>query len=251
MGLSGFFGKRNLSKVEPEIELPAEIYANKPFPLKVSLKNKKRFFPGFLLRVSIEGREILFPFVDVRAGAVKYVTFSFNERGLKAVENIYICSVFPFYFFTRCRAIRKKLEAVVFPEPIRCDLASPSEDQARTRGEKTSDRIGYEADIVSIRDYIQGDPMKYINWKASAKTGEFKTKELSSAAGRPVIIDFDKIDIKNTEKKISCIAYILLQLLKKNIPVGLRINNRLYKPDSSGAHKISLMKELAMYATDR
>lgn len=251
MGLSGFFGKRNLSRIEPEIELPSEIYANKPFPLKVSLKNSKRFFPGFLLRVSIEGRELLFPFIDVRAGAVKYLTFTFNERGRKDIENIYICSVFPFYFFTRCRAVKKKLGTIVFPEPARCDLASPSEDKAKTRGEKTSDRIGYDADIVSIRDYIQGDPLKYINWKASAKTGKFKTKELSSSAGRPVIIDFDAIDIKNTEKKISCITYILLQLYKKNIPVGLRINNRLYKPDSSGAHKISILKELAMYGTDR
>lgn len=251
MGLSGFFGKRNLSKIEPEIELPAEIYANKPFPLKVSLKNSKRFFPGFLLRVSIEGREVLFPFIDVKAGAVKYITLSFNERGRKELADIYICSVFPFYFFTRCRAVKKNIEAIVFPEPIRCDLASHSEDQAKMRGEKTSDRIGYDADIVSIRDYIQGDPLKYINWKASAKTGKFKTKELSSSAGQPIILDFDRIDIKNIEKKISCIAYILLQLYKKNIPVGLRINNRLYKPDSSGAHKISIFKELALYGTDR
>ncbi len=251
MGLSGFFGKRNLSKIEPEIELPAEIYANKPFPLKVSLKNRKRFFPGFLLRVSIEGREILFPFIDGKAGAVKYITLSFNERGQKELANIYICSVFPFYFFTRCRAVKKNIKAIVFPEPIRCDLLSYSEDQAKMRGEKTSDRIGYDADIVSIRDYIQGDPLKYINWKASAKTGKFKTKELSSTADQPIILDFDRVDIKNTEKKISCIAYILLQLYKKNIPVGLRINNRLYKPDNSGAHKISIFIELALYGTDR
>lgn len=247
MGLSGFFGKRNLSKIDPVIEPPAEIYANKPFPLKIRLRNHKGFLPGFLLRINAGGNEVLFPFIDVRAEATKYITLTIGKRGRHEIKDIHVCSVFPFYFFIRCKKIKRRFEFIVFPEPVRCELMSHSEKQAKAKGEKTSDRAGYESDILSIRDYVQGDPLKYINWKASAKTGNFKTKELSSMSQQPVIIDFDKIDIKNTEEKISCITYTVMHLFKKNIPVGLKINGRLYGPDISNNHKINIMKELALY----
>lgn len=250
MGLSGFFGKRNLSKIEPDIEFPAEIYANKPFPMKIRLKNNKRFLPGFLLRITVDANEALFPFVDVRDEAAKHITFSIGSRGKYEIRNIHICSAFPFYFFIRCRTVKKQREVIVFPEPVKCELFSHFGEQSKTAGEKAYDRTGFEPDIISIRDYMQGDPLKYVNWKASAKTGKLKTKELSSMTHQPVMIDFDKIDIKNTETKISCITYTVLHLFKKNIPVGIKVNERLYKPDVSGAHKISIMKELALYGME-
>jgi len=42
MGISGFFGKNNLSSVEVDIEFPQEIYARNEFPLKINLTNKKK-----------------------------------------------------------------------------------------------------------------------------------------------------------------------------------------------------------------
>jgi hypothetical protein len=53
--------------------------------------------------------------------------------------------------------------------------------------------------------------------------------------------------IKDIEEKISCKAYSIVKLLKKNIPVGLRINDRLYEPDISYGHKIRMLKDLALY----
>ena len=132
-----------------------------------------------------------------------------------------------------------------------CDLSSLYEQEKKRRGEKISDRLGYESDIVSIREYVRGDPLKYIHWKATAKTGKLKTKELSSLAHRPVIIDFEKVSIANIEERISSIAYAIVQFCKKNIPVGLKINGNLYLPDVSSAHKINLLRELALYGTDR
>jgi uncharacterized protein (DUF58 family) len=98
---------------------------------------------------------------------------------------------------------------------------------------------------------VRGDPLKYIHWKATAKTGKLKTKELSSLAHRPVIIDFEKVSIANIEERISSIAYAIVQFCKNNIPVGLKINGNLYLPDVSSAHKINLLRELALYGTDK
>jgi uncharacterized protein (DUF58 family) len=180
-----------------------------------------------------------------------YTSISFEKRGAHTINNIRINSVFPFNFFTRFKEIHNAYNCIVFPALKPCDLSSLYEQERKRRGEKISDRLGYESDVVSIREYVRGDPLKYIHWKATAKTGKLKTKELSSLAHRPVIIDFEKVSIANIEERISSIAYAIVQFCKKNIPVGLRINNNLYLPDFSSAHKMNLLRELALYGTDR
>jgi uncharacterized protein (DUF58 family) len=247
MGISGFFGKSNLSKITLEIEFPLEIYANINFPLKVTLKNKRRLLPVFLLRVHTEYSSILFPFVDVKGESTTYIDVAFGKRGEYKIRDIYISSVFPFNFFTRYKTLNDTFNFIVFPELKRCDLLSFYGKGRRIKGENITDRIGYESDIVSIREYVYGDPLKYINWKATAKTGKLKTKELSTLAYKPIIINFDKVAIKDMEEKLSCIAYSLLQALKKNIPIGLKINKRLFAPGVSRGHKINMLKELALY----
>ncbi|MBI5213800.1 MAG: DUF58 domain-containing protein [Nitrospirae bacterium] len=256
MAISGFFGKRNLSKIDIDAEIPQEIFANKEFPLKISLKNLKGFLPIFLMRVKImqDGQryiETLFPFVDKKSYSSGYMDISFKNRGRRGIKDIYVCSVFPFNFFVRCRRLSASFDFIVFPEPKKSALLNVIERQRLSKGEIQTDKTGYESEMLSIRKYVLGDPFKYINWKATAKTGGLKTKEFSSLSYQPIVIDFEKIDIKNIEEKISCIAYMILQLLKKNIPAGLRIDGRFYPPDISNAHKISMLKELALYGIEK
>ncbi len=253
MGISGFFGKRNLSKIDVDLELPEEIYAKTSFPLKISLVNKKSFLPAFLIRVRVADSEILFPFVDTKAREIRHITFSFRERGRASIEDVHICSVFPFNFFVRCRKTERIFETVVFPEVKKSELAGFLKKERKARGEKSTDKTGYDAEILSVRDYIEGDPLKYIHWKASAKSGRLKTKELSSLSHQPVIIDFDALPIKNIEEKISSVTYLILKLFKQNIPVGLKIRGALYKPfektrrERAKAAKIIMLKKLALY----
>lgn len=247
MSISGIFGKNNLSKIELDIDFPKEIYARNQFPVKVTIRNPRRFLPAFLIRLRTDIFETLFPFTDKKGEAIKYVNISFPKRGLYHLKGSGINSVFPFNFFTRFRQLEGNLEVIVFPELKHCELYTLYVKDKKVRGEKASDKIGFESDIVSIREYVHGDPLKYIHWKATAKTGKLKTKELSTLTYQPVVIDFEKVTINDTEEKISCIAYSIVRLIRKNIPIGLKINGRLYEPDVSYAHKISMLKELALY----
>ena len=255
MAISGIFGKRNLAKTDVQIELPEEIYAGTSVPVRVILRNRRRFLPAFLLRVHVSGNEILFPFVEVKSDGTKYLPLSFPERGRAEIRNIYLSSVFPFNFFIRYRKMPGVFEALVFPRAKKCE--SPFfEREMRSRGEQAEDKTGYEADLISLRDYITGDPIKYIHWKASAKTGKLKTKELSSLSHQPLIIDFDSLPIKEREEKISCVTYLLLKFLKQNIPVGLRIDGALYKPftkdhgERTRALKFTMLTKLALYGRE-
>ena len=253
MGISGFFGRRNLLDIHITVEFPDEIYARTSVPLKVTLHNNRRFLPTFLIKVHLLDQTVLFPFVDPKARDFTYVTTSFGERGIVKINDIHLCSVFPFNFFIRCRKIERAMEVTVFPHAKKCELAVFFERERQSRGERSIDRAGYEAEIMTMRDYIKGDPMKYIHWKATAKTGKLKTKELPTLDHKPIVIDMDAVAIKDMEERVSCITYIILKLFRQNIPVGLKIKGAFYKPlkEAQGerlkVNKINMLKALAVY----
>lgn len=247
MAVSGFFGRHNLSRIEVSVELPPEVYAQRPFPCRVSMKNGRKFFPAFLLRVEVEGQSVLFPFVETGADAARNLTLVCEQRGRHMLGDVYLASVFPFNFFIRYRKLKISSEWLVFPEPRKCGFVNSYERRLKAKGESSVNARGFEGDFLTIRDYLAGDPMKYISWKATARTGELKTRELSALTSRPVIIDLETLPIRNTEEKVSCVTYIILQLLNGNVPVGLKAGTRVFNPGLSTSHKLDMLGELALY----
>jgi uncharacterized protein (DUF58 family) len=250
MGISGIFGKNNLSGVKVQVEFPEDIYAKTECPAIVTLVNKKRFFPVFLMKLKIGGDTVFFPFVDGRSSSTRHLNVTFPRRGRHKIADLHIFSVFPFNFFTRYRKLNTLPPIVVFPRPKRSELLFPYNRNRRWTGEIDSDRAGYESDIVSIREYAYGDPLKYVNWKATARTGQLKTKELSSPVYEPVVIDFDEVPIKDLEERISSIAYTIIQCHRENRPIGMRMDGRVFAPGSSHRHRSVLLRELALYGSD-
>jgi uncharacterized protein (DUF58 family) len=247
MGISGFFGRSNLSKIDVKIDFVPEIFATTKAPVSVTIINRRRFLPIFLLRVNIHNKELLFPFVDAKHTATRYVDMTFERRGRYTIGPVSLHSVFPFNFFTRYKWYSDVFSFIVFPKLQQCELFSLYQKERQLKGEHSSDKNGYESDIISIREYVHGDPIKYINWKATAKTGELKTKELSSLTFQPVVIDFATVDIEDLEQRISCVAYMIVQLIRKNVPIGLRLNSTFFAPAVSSNHKTILLTELALH----
>ncbi|HEX8949850.1 MAG TPA: DUF58 domain-containing protein, partial [Dissulfurispiraceae bacterium] len=193
------------------------------------------------------GGRVLFPFIGGGKSETRFLQTVLPERGRRIIGPARVCSVFPFNFFIRCRGLEKTSEVIVFPQVRKCGLWSPLSDERRRKGERISGKAGYEGEVTSFRNYAQGDPLKYIHWKASAKSGDLKTKELSSLAQQPVVIDLDGMQAENIEAKVSCAAYLVLGLFRRGIPVGLRINGVLLKAEPLPSHKIKLLRELALY----
>jgi uncharacterized protein (DUF58 family) len=251
MSTSGIFGKRNLSALEVDILFPEEIYANRTCNLTIRLKNNRSALPVFLMKVVVGNQHVSFPFVDAKGEKGVSLPFSFPERGRGIIEGVYLESPFPFSFFIRRAPVARSFPLIVFPEPLSCHMASISGEDRTARGESLQGMLGDSTELAAIRAYVPGDPLKYVNWKATAKTGIVKTSLFSATSRRPVFIDFDKVDIRGTEVKISSVTFAVLDLMAKGIPVGVRFSLRSYPPALSRSHKYSVMKELALYDQPR
>lgn len=84
--------------------------------------------------------------------------------------------------------------------------------------------------FASIRDYTMQDPMKMINWKASAKTGELMVNTYTSMKNERMMIYLDVEDrgiLKKEYLKEECIsvaATLYQKLLNKGTEVGIAVN---------------------------
>ncbi len=247
MLVSGIFGRKNLRGIEVALDFPEERFAHSAIPVGIKLTNGRRFMPAFLIQILINGEEVLFPFVGPRSTALLYLNVVFESRGVHTITEVVVASVFPFNFFTRYRRIPKNLELIIFPRLQRCSLDHLLGGQTRWKGDVSSDTPGYDSDLISIRNYVSGDPVKYISWKATAKTGLLKTKELSAIESRNIIIDFNTLKEHDLEHTLSCLAYMIIKLIQSGTAVGLIIEGETYKPDQSANHKVLLLTRLALY----
>lgn len=92
----------------------------------------------------------------------------------------------------------------------------------------------------TIRDYTTDDPMKAINWKASAKTGTLMVNTFDSALSHKAMLFLDVEDsgiLKYqdlVEESISIAASLARRLLRRGIEVGFCFNGSTAAGQESG-----------------
>ena len=105
----------------------------------------------------------------------------------------------------------------------------------------------------SIREYTQTDPMKTINWKASAKTGGLMVNTFESTLTEKVMIYLDIEDggiLKYddlVEDSISVAASLIRKLLHMGIQVGIAFQDTFVEPSNGkeiGKHMERLLADV-------
>jgi uncharacterized protein (DUF58 family) len=247
---SGLAGRSNIRNAVVSVSFPDEIYAQAPCVAVVQVVNKSRFVPIFLIEVTLEerGGRVFFPIVQ--PGKSESLTFftTFPSRGQHRVEDIELSSVYPFNFFVRYWPVDFETSATVFPYPLRCDLALVFVHRGPRDEEGEDAAFREETDIVGVRPYIEGDAMKRIHWKSSARTGKLQTRlydGTSAQAGR--VIDLDRLVGEDVEQGLSMATYAVVESMKSRLPVGMRIREEIIPPAAGFAHKKDLMTRLALY----
>lgn len=101
-------------------------------------------------------------------------------------------------------------------------------DRLQEVGVKRIRRIGHTMEFEQIREYVQGDDMRKINWKASARRNELMVNQYQDEKGQPVYSLIDK-------GRAMRMPFNKLSLLDYAINASLVISNiALKKEDKAG-----------------
>jgi uncharacterized protein (DUF58 family) len=208
--LSGILSRITLTGVELHLELPEHVFAGEPAPAVVELTNLKRVFPSFALRVmgqktgdksrasesknskpgaALLNRPVYFPYLPHGQAARNRVELLFPKRGVYRQETLALRSRFPFGFLEKTRKLPARAEISVYPSIEPTDTFY--EILPLLSGELESYQRGRGHDLYAIREFVSTDGARFVDWKASAKSGSMKVKEFAREDERRVLIAFD------------------------------------------------------------
>lgn len=189
--LSGFVSRGNVRALEVEVEPPGEVFANRPFSLSFTLRNRARLSPRWFLlfTLSRSGQPLLIPYLPRRGKSVGQVDLLVRSRGQHRFPWAHVSSLFPFGFFRKGVRYRVDLDVLVFPEIFPAAAGHPKE--AENPGEEASRRVGAGHGLHALRPFRYGDDPRGIHWKQTARTGDLVFMEREAEQSHRLSILFD------------------------------------------------------------
>lgn len=263
MIVSGLMSYYNIKFLEIKFAKASDFFANDQNTILLSLISKKSF-PSFLVNVflvkhldikkeqnflskllrrkqdedfELFSEKTIFLLKAKEQKSVE-LSFVFEKRGHYRELDVYIASDFPFGFVYREIKFHINVDIYVYPNPKKCDISILNQ---KTDIGKIKTKDGTE--LYQIREYRE-DPLKFINWKASAKIGKLMANEFSDFINEEIMLRPEDFDM-DLEQKLSCMSYITLEAMKHNMKVGLDWNGYLLPPDNAPLHHIKILRFLA------
>jgi uncharacterized protein (DUF58 family) len=201
----------NLKRLALQIDLPDSVPAGQTFVSALHLCNLKGWFPVFSLSIRVHvrstgskargpstrlrsdlgtcGQVVYSPFLATRAHFQQAISLQLSHRGRHGFEGIEISTRFPFGFVSKRRIVPQIREIIALPE-----VEPPNEFFEMLpllNGAFESFYRGWGTDLHSIREYSLQDSARFLDWKASAKTGRLLVREFTREDDRKCCFVFD------------------------------------------------------------
>lgn len=254
-------------RIEREAIEPGKV--GEPLRIRYAVTNTNRIAPAFGLTISeveARGREkgtrrawghffkqpmAFVPHIGPRSTVHVEAVVTPFLRGQADLNELRILTTFPFGLTKKSVTFASRQSVLVCPRVF--SLRPGLGDTARSRGEAgQSERAvsGHGQDFFGLRDYVPGDSLRSIAWRASARTGELVVRQHSAPSPRRVWVVLrvgseipDPLDL---EKSISLVASLIDQAHEAGASVGLAVPQAglLHGAHQADRHVQRLMNEL-------
>lgn len=157
---------------------------------------------------------------------------TYTKRGVYNIDTLTLKTIDPVSDYEYFEEFQCKSSVYVYPAYSRYrDILAPF---SRIMGEALKNRFVFEDpfEFKGIRDYTTSDPMKKINWSASARTGELKVNNYYDTTSRHITIFLDIANDyvwKRDDQLEECIRItrnLMEEFVRNQIPVKIITNAR-------------------------
>ena len=152
------------------------------------------------------------------------------ERGVYSFGRLNVFAISPLGLLARRQGFDQDQEVPVYPSfmQVRKYELLAFTDRLHQYGLKKIRRIGHTMEFEQIKDYILGDDIRNINWKATAKRGSLMVNQYQDEKSQPIYSVIDK-------GRVMKMPFNGLSLLDYAINTSLVISNiALKKNDKAG-----------------
>lgn len=171
-----------------------------------------------------------------------------RERGNFKAPLLRISTTYPLGLARAWSIVDLDQHCLVYPRPIAFQM-----DQFNSGGGGSDDtaisKRGSE-DFYGLREYVPGDPLRQVAWKAVARGQGMQVKEFVDYVDSKIWLDWDMFYGFSTEERLSRLCYCVVELAKTSNPFGLKIPGVEIAPGSGVEHKLRLLKTLALFGVE-
>lgn len=201
--LSAFLSRWNLKRLTVTREAPSAVYRKAFFFVDLRLTNRKWWLPSVSIRIETVGdpnQTVGYtPIIPARNAAVLCITQCCDKRGIHPLPDIELVTSFPFGLVEVRRRVRQNLQIVVYPRII--PLRTRALDLLADIGGLSFLTTGDTNEYFSLREYVAGDDIRRIAWKASARLRQWMVRDYQEQRARHVLLVFDTSLPSNLENR--------------------------------------------------
>jgi uncharacterized protein (DUF58 family) len=262
--LSGVLSESALRGIVVQRRLPREIFAGQPALVTLEIGNVQRRVPAFALVVDDRFQDAGADAAERSGGRVfvlrvgpggretrAYRLFA-GSRGPARFVALRVSTRFPFGLFTKSLRVEAEQPVLVYPalEPGVAAEALSARDASSHQGVA---HAGADAEVGGLRDFVPGDTLRRIQWKASARRGALVVRELEAERHGEVEVRLRTRGAapgEPFERQVRRAAARVVALLERGVPVALRTDSSRLPSGVGRVHRARLLSFLSRLQPD-
>ncbi|MCX5759405.1 MAG: DUF58 domain-containing protein [Candidatus Hydrogenedentes bacterium] len=220
----------NLRGLNVTRSAPDAAHRGEPFGVTLRIDNTKRHMPSGTVRIERAeapgGTAALALYIPARRSVVLRSSLTFKHRGVHSLPPMVVRSGFPFGLFEHGRPIRDDVEVVVYPR-VKSVRSAWLEHLPGAHAVPRIVRGGGD-EFFSLREYIPGDDVRLIAWRASAKKGVVLVREMARETSRHIVFALDTYRPPDSppfddqfEEAVEAVASLAVALLNRQYVVSI------------------------------
>jgi uncharacterized protein (DUF58 family) len=240
--VSGLLSESAVKQVRLSRRLPRSATVGEPALVGLVARRAGRL-PAFSLELREAGGEVAGRayLLVLHAGATQEVSYRFTprRRGLHRLVQLEVATRSPFGFFEKARPLDAPGELLVFPRvvpPPPHELRAPGRE-----GERPQQRVGHVQEFHGLRDHRDGEDVRSIHWKSSARAARLLAVEREEERRARVCVELDHRGLFGDalERAIEGAAALFVRALDQGAEAGLALSG-FALPCASGADQLRL-----------
>jgi len=166
------------------------------------------------------------------------------HRGRQKLGRITIAATYPLGLFRAWAYVDMEAEALIYPAPA--ESAPPPEYGSEGGERKETGEIGAD-DFHGFRNYVPGDSMRQINWRALAREQGLVTKEFQRHQSPELWFDWLAAPGADMEARLSVLCRWLLDAELHQQYYGLKMPGVTIEPGQGPHHLTQCLSRLALF----
>ena len=168
------------------------------------------------------------------------------RRGWLDSGRLTLYTEYPLGLFHAWSYIHFDVYCLVYPAP-----AAPHPLPATTTQDGNGKLISAgDEDFAGLRNYVAGDALPRIAWKAFAREQGLQVKQFSAYQGQELWLDWSQLPNIAAERKLELLVRWVLDADAQRLLYGLRLPGIDIVPSHSPAHRAECLRALALLGLD-